>query len=100
MDNYHQSTSAELNGEILKITFNEGETLEVWNPSDIVIEGNTIKIPKASKVKWSWYYYGKPKQPDNLLHYEYVVEGNRVSSSTNSPWPTQPSINEAAIEIY
>ncbi|MDH3379827.1 MAG: hypothetical protein OEQ39_23130 [Gammaproteobacteria bacterium] len=99
MDNYHQVQSAVFDGEVLRITFNEGETLEVWNPSNLVIEETKIKIPKASKVKWSWFYYGKPKEPENLLHYKYVVEGNAVSSTTNSRWPTTPSMDEAAVEL-
>ena len=99
MDNYHQSESAEFDGEVLKIIFNEGETLEVWSPSNLVIEGTTIKIQNASKVKWSWYYYGKAKEPENLLHYEYIVKGNDVTSTTNSPWPNKPSIHEAAVEL-
>ena len=99
MDNYHQVVAATFDGEILRIAFDEGETLEVWNPSNLVIDGVVIKIPKATKVKWSWFYYGKTKEPENLLHYEYVVQGNSVSSSTNSPWPNEPSIDEAAVEL-
>ncbi len=65
----------------------------------IVSEGTTIKIQKASKVKWSWYYYGKPKEPENLLYYEFVVNGEDVVSTTNSPWSNKPSLDEAAVEL-
>jgi len=98
-DNYHQVESAEFDGEVLKIMFNEGETLEVLNPSCLEVEGTTIKIPKASKVKWSWYYYGKPKEPQNLLYYDYEVGSHDVKSTTNSPWPNHPSIQESAVEL-
>ena len=99
MDNYHRAESATFDGEVLRIVFNEGEILEVWNPSTLVIEETTVKIQTASKVKWSWYEYGKLREPENLLHYEYVVKGNDVVSTTNSLWPNNPSIHEAAVEL-
>lgn len=44
MDNCHQAESAKFDGEVLRIMFNEGETLEVWNPSNLVIEStNSIE---------------------------------------------------------
>ncbi len=100
MDNYHTFESVVFDGEILKIIFDEGERLEVWNPSKLVIDRSVMKIPKASKVKWSWYSYGKAKQPENLFFYEYIVKGNSVSSTTNSPWLNTPTINEMAVELY
>lgn len=99
MDNIHQSKTAVYDGQVLKIYFNEGEVLEIWNPSGIIVEGTILRIPKASKVKWYWYYYGKPRQEENLLYYEYIVEGNNVTSSTNSPWRNHPAINEPAVEL-
>lgn len=57
MDNYHISTQASFDRELLKITFEGGEILEIWNPSEVVVDGIILKIPKASKVRWSWHYY-------------------------------------------
>jgi len=99
MDNFHRSCSAEFSGEILKVTFNEGETLEVWNPSKLVVDGTVLKIPKASKVKWSWHYYGKAKTPENLHHLEYIPDGNSVLSGVGAMAVKNASINEAAVAI-
>lgn len=99
MDNYHVSTHASFDGEILKITFEDGETLEVWNPSELVIDGVILKIPKATKVKWSWYYYGRPKSPQTLMFYEFVAGDGVVKSQTNSIWPNSPNIDDAAVEL-
>lgn len=100
MDNYHVSKSASFDGEVLKIIFENGEMLEVWNPSGIAVDGIVLKIPKAKKVKWSWYLHGKPQNAQSLMYYEYEISGNNVISKTNSPWPEKGSTSEMAVELY
>jgi hypothetical protein len=73
MDNYHKSVQAEFSDSVLKVSFDEGETLEVWDPSGIEVESSILIISNASKVRWSWYYYGKPKTQENLRHREYFL---------------------------
>lgn len=51
MDNIHRSCSANFENDLLTINFDQGETLEIWNPSKLIIDGNVLKIAKASKVK-------------------------------------------------
>ena len=100
MDNIHQSRSATFEEQILKIIFDQGEILEVWNPSGLAVEGRILRIPKAYKVRWTWYYYGRPQKPENLMHLEYTVEGNKIISRTNSPCRNEASIHEAAVELH
>ena len=99
MDNFHKSTSAEEIGSTLKVEFSEGETLEVVEPSEILTKGTTLIIPKAKSVKWSWYYYGKPKIKDNLLSLEYLVQGNEVSINSKIALPKKVSASELALQI-
>lgn len=99
VDNYHVSKSVSFDGEVLKINFEDGEMLEVSNPSGLVVDGIILKIPKASKVKWCWYFYGKPKSAETLMYYEYWNENGVVMSRTNSPWPNSPMSNESAVEL-
>lgn len=99
MDNFHRSSSAEFDGEILKITFDEGETLEVWHPSNLLVDGTVLKIPKASRVRWSWHYYGKPKTQDNLYRIEYMPDGGKVLSGCGSKLAKDASTSEAAVAI-
>lgn len=99
MDNYHVSKNASFDGETLKIEFEDGETLEVWNPSDLVIDGITLKIQKAKKVKWSWHMQGQAKSNKTLMYYEYEVSGDTVISKTNSPWPNSPNAKSMAVEL-
>ena len=100
MDNHHQIQSATFDGEVLKLAFDEEETLEIWNPSELAIHRTSLKIYYASKVKWSWYYYGKPIQPDNLFFKEYIVKDEKVLTNTNSTTTDEPNINAAAVELH
>lgn len=98
MDNIHRSCSANFSNNLLTINFDQGETLEIWNPSKLIIDGNVLKIAKASKIKWSWFYYGKPQTPENLRTQEFIVNGNNVINQNQQPIKGA-SINEAAIAI-
>lgn len=100
LDNYHTSIDASLEGNLLKISFDQGEMLEVWNPSEIVVTEKMLKIPHATKVKWTWHSYGEPKSPENKMYYEYTVAGEEVQMETSSPYPENPSTKEAAVELY
>ncbi|MBN1301608.1 MAG: hypothetical protein JW995_10375 [Melioribacteraceae bacterium] len=100
-DNYHRAVSAKYENNILNISFIEGETLEIHMPSDPEIDGNVLRIKTAETVKWSWYYYGKPKTKENLFYLKYTVKENEVSVNTNSPFSvTSGIITEAAVEIH
>jgi hypothetical protein len=98
MDNIHRACSAKFENDVLTITFDEGEILEIWNPSNLIIDGTVLKIAKASRVKWSWFYYGKPKDPENLLIQEFIVEDGSIINSNQKPIEGA-SIHKAAIAI-
>lgn len=98
MDNIHRSCSAKFANDLLTINFDQGETLEIWHPSKLIIDGNVLKIAKASKVKWSWFYYGKPKTKENLRAQEFIVNGNNIINQ-NQQHIKGASINEVAIAI-
>ena len=99
MDNYHVSKNASFEGELLKINFEGGETLEVWSPSKLVVNGIVLEIQKAKKVRWSWHLYGQAKSDKTLMYYEYELDGDKVISKTNSPWPNSPSTKDMAVEL-
>jgi hypothetical protein len=98
MDNNHRSCSAMFTTDLLTIKFDQGETLEIWNPSKFIIDDTVLKIPKASKVKWSWFYYGKPQIQENLRTQEFIVNGSDVCNQKKQVIKGA-SINEAAIAI-
>ena len=85
-DNVHTPVRAEADGEILRVTFDEQETLSVWNPEDAVVGEDIFRIGRASRVRWEWFYYGRPKVPENVYELDYVLENESISVSDTSDW--------------
>jgi hypothetical protein len=59
-------------------------------------------IQRASRVRWEWFYYGRPKLPENRFFVEHVVSGLGIEASTNVQWAQgrfQPSRAEPAVSI-
>ena len=65
-DNFHTLVSAEAEGNCLVLTFDAGETLRVWDPAGFEGDAATFRIQRASRVRWQWYYYGRPHLPEDL----------------------------------
>lgn len=81
-DNFHSPISAELDGNVLTIIFNEGEKCVVYDPSEIVNTLNDFHIVNASKIIWEWYYYGREHIPENL--YRHVYTGKRINGEMSA----------------
>lgn len=102
MDNCHQLVSHEAKEDYLKLSFNEGETLEVWSPGGLKKEGRRFVIQHATRVRWEWFYYGRPQLPENRFFYEHVAKGGMLEASTNVTWRSpdlKPSLLEPAVSI-
>jgi hypothetical protein len=50
----------------------------VWNPSDVQITKTTFRIGNATALRWSWFYYGRPKTPENLYYRDYVQQDGGI----------------------
>jgi hypothetical protein len=55
MDNVHHVVNADADGDRLMLSFNNGETITIWNPSGYSIARFTILIFDADRVRWEWY---------------------------------------------
>jgi hypothetical protein len=104
IDNIHTVTSvhADSEPERLVIDFNEGETLEVWDPGDASISSREFRISTATRVRWEWFYYGRPKIAENRFFIEHVRLDGAVVASTNVTWysPTfTPTVEAPAVEL-
>ena len=104
IDNIHIVTSAHADDEPerLVVEFNEGETLEIWDPGDALISSHEFRISTASKVRWEWFYYGRPKIAENRFFIEHVRLDGAVVASTNVTWysPTfTPTVEAPAVEL-
>lgn len=102
MDNCHIVVGAEADGDHLIVRFDQGERLTVWSPDGAVITSDTFRIARASRVRWEWYYYGRPPAPENLCTEEHWVDDATVHASRTAAWATpnfSPSLNENAVEL-
>jgi hypothetical protein len=91
-DNWHRIKSFELKENYLKLVFNEDETLEVWNWQGLSEKGKGFIIQHASRVRWEWFYYGRPKLPENRFFQEHIVKNEIVEATSNVNWYS-PSFN-------
>jgi hypothetical protein len=104
IDNIHIVTSAEVAGqpEHLLVRFDNGETLEVWDTDYVVISAEKFRIEDASRVRWEWFYYGRPQTASNRYFIEHVSTGSLVTATTNATWaPSQfaPDASRPAVEL-
>ena len=102
MDNNHFVTGFEIEDDYLKLSFNEGETLEIWGASGFDFQTKKFVIQNARRVRWEWFYYGRPKLKENRFAEEHVVGSGTIEATTNATWypPNfKPSPLEPAVLI-
>jgi len=101
-DNAHRITRCRSDGDALILEFNEGETLIVRQPEGLDIQANTFSIAAATRVRWEWFYYGRPKTKENRYYEEYLHRGSYIDAATNADWYTpklEPTHTEKAVEM-
>jgi hypothetical protein len=103
-DSIHTALSARtsLDGNVLIVEFDVGETLEIWNPGSASVSETAFSIATASKVRWQWFYYGRPQTPENVYYIEHARSGNDVSVTTDVDWTPltfKPSVGQPAMKI-
>ena len=107
MDNIHTAVTAQARGDLLIVGFDEGEVLEVMNPQDIALDlgGTThrLVVGRADRVRWSWYYYGRPRVAENRFVEEHWLDGETVRASSTANWYTPefgPSLDQPAVDFF
>ncbi len=85
-DNCHAIVQAKAENGLLTIEFNEGETLQVWEPTTATIDLNTFRIADAQRVRWEWFYYGRPKILANRYFQDFHARGAATEIETNVDW--------------
>lgn len=66
-DNYHKILECVFKDGILKIKFDAGETIKIWNPNNIILNKNELIIKDSTCVEFLRYHYGKPQTKENLI---------------------------------
>ncbi len=100
MDNVHTCQSCTSEHNYITPHFDLNERLSIWNPAPITTRGYILIIATATKVRWEWYYYGRPQQPENLMLNEYEPNGKIITLWSNR-WQgrtTSASVQENAVE--
>lgn len=101
-DNFHQLVSCHASGNMVTLQFNEGETLAIAEPAGLAIEEGLFSIQSAARVRWEWFYYGRPQTNENRYFEEFVNEGARLTTTTNVDWYSSqfsPSLSAKAVEL-
>jgi hypothetical protein len=89
--------------DILRLHFDGGETLSIWSPRGLVIGESTFRISQAERVRWEWFYYGRPMVAPNLRFEDYVRSPEGIVATTNAEMHDTglgPDPSEAAVEIF
>jgi len=87
-DNRHQMVGCDFNGDMLEVRFDESELLKVWEPRRATVNEKSFRIVEAKRVRWVWFYYGRPKLPASLYFQEFVREDTQITVETNIDWYT------------
>jgi hypothetical protein len=88
-DNGHLVVSCDATDDCLRIHFNQGEVLAVWNLVEVKIDAKQFRIGSATALRWTWYYYGRSQTPENLFYMDYAKQKDDVVYRTN--WNQVPS---------
>lgn len=102
MDNCHTLVACKADGNIMQLQFDEEETLFIWAPRQAVINDKIFRIQDADRVRWEWFYYGRPKIPVNRYFEDYVRKDGTVVATTNVDWcppDLRPNSANPAVEI-
>ena len=99
-DNSHRIVRCDAELDIIRIHFDEAETLTVWSPRRYVATENEFRISDADRVRWEWFYYGAPRTAENHKFKDYKRVQDVVELTTNwSLSETKPTLASPAVEI-
>jgi hypothetical protein len=83
-DNVHKMIECDAVGEVLRLRFDEGELLQVWNPTELSVRGHVFVIVDALRIRWEWFSYGRPQISTNLRFYEFQRIETGIVGDTNA----------------
>lgn len=104
-DNFHSIAKIDYQAQddCLLIRLDGGETLFVWQAKGIQADDHHFIIRTASRVRWEWFYYGRPQTPENLYYQQYTVKDGEVEVTHNINWyyPVfNTSVSAPAVVLY
>ena len=101
-DNWHTLTGCKAEGDCLSLAFDGGESLVVWSPGGLSLDDSIFQIKTATRVRWEWFYYGRPQLAENLRFMDFERSGRVVTANTNTEFsdqPLKPKVSNPAVEL-
>jgi hypothetical protein len=101
-DGIYRVVRCDVDQEVLRLHFEEGETLSIWSPRGLVVNESTFRVRDADRVRWEWFRYGQPKVASNLRFKDFVRTAEGIVATTNVDWydpELNPVVSELAVEI-
>jgi hypothetical protein len=53
---------------------------------EMTADKSQFRINRADRVRWEWFYYGRPKTAENLFFKDFVRAGQNIPPTTNVNW--------------
>lgn len=85
-DNDHAIVACTVANASLELLFDEGETLSIWEPRGLQLPSSGFSILSASRVRWEWFYYGRPQIPANRYFLDYAWTSGQMTLESNVDW--------------
>lgn len=82
----HKLIGCEAVNDCLRLKLESDEVLAVWNPLDVKITTRRFRIGSAESIRFTRYYCGRPKLPENILYRDYALHDGLVLFRTNEEW--------------
>jgi hypothetical protein len=82
-DNIHRVIKCAATRDTLRIYFDEGEVLTVLLQIGLSMDKSSLRIDVAERVRWEWFYYGRPKTDENLCLRDFVRSEGRLLVSSD-----------------
>jgi hypothetical protein len=95
-DNAHRLTGVTAVDDVLRLSFDNGETLTVWSPTGVTATPAAFRIQDAARLRWEWFSYGRPQAPENLHRMEYVRSPDGRVNVTDTSADSAHEPDEAA----
>jgi len=110
-DNCHRLVACEIEDEMLRLSFNEGEILRIWSPRRTAFDAavrhesgrGVFRITDADRIRWEWFYYGRPQTEENRYFMAFRKTATGIAAETDIDWykpDPRPTPNQPALEVY
>ncbi len=85
-DNLHSIVGAVIEADCLVVHFDQGETLRVWDPREVIANRHTFRVTFASRVRWTWFSYGSRHTPADVCFMDFRHTDEGVLLSWQRSW--------------